>query len=279
MSGPELDPLRRNFDVADLTAAVARHDITATIVVQTVADLAETDELLDLAAEHTLIAGVVGYVDIAARDVGQQLDRLLTHPSGRWLVGVRSLVQYEMDPAWLGRPDVAAGISAVAERGLVHDLLILPHQIAATVDAVRAEPGGRFVIDHLAKPDIAAGPWEPWATGLAALAVNDNVVAKVSGLVTEADWATWTDDDIRPFVDHALQCFGPDRLLFGSDWPVCTLAASYAQIVSSIESFTSQLSADDCALVLGGTASATYSLSERIDEIRVDLPIDHQEIP
>jgi predicted TIM-barrel fold metal-dependent hydrolase len=150
MVGADMTPLRRNFGVADLTAALAGHDIDGTVVVQTVADITETEELLDLAEVEPLIAGVVGYVDVAAPDIDEQLDRLRHRASGRWLVGVRSLVQYETDPGWLSRPAVVAGLRAVASRDLVHDLLILPHQIDAAIEAVSVVEGGTFVVDHLA---------------------------------------------------------------------------------------------------------------------------------
>jgi L-fuconolactonase len=262
MVGAEVAPLRRNFAVTDLTAALAGHDVDGTVVVQTVADVTETEELLDLAMAEPLIAGVVGYVDVAAPDVGAQIDRLQQRASGRWLVGVRSLVQYETDPNWLRRPDVVAGLRAVASHGLVHDLLIQPHQIDAAIDAVSVVDEGTFVVDHLAKPNIADDLWEPWARGLADLALRPNVTAKLSGLVTEAHWATWTTDQLRPYVDHALAVFGPSRLMFGSDWPVCTLAATYDRVVESMSSLTSMLSPDEHTAVFGGTATTVYSLHQ-----------------
>ena len=257
-----MTPLRRNFGVADLTAALAGHDIDGTVVVQTVADIIETEELLDLAGREPLIAGVVGFVDVAAPDVGEQLDRLQQRSSGRWLVGVRSLVQYETDPNWLRRPAVLDGLRAVAAHGLVHDLLILPHQLDATIAAVSVVDEGRFVIDHLAKPNISGDQWEPWAGGIAELARRPNVTAKLSGLVTEARWATWTADQLRPYVDHALATFGPWRLMFGSDWPVCTLAATYDRVVESITGLMSTQSPDEQAAIFGGNATTVYSLSQ-----------------
>ena len=262
MDGAEMEPVRRSFAVADLTAALAGHHIDATVVVQTVADITETEELLDLAEAEPLIAGVVGYVDVAAPDVDEQLDRLRCRASGRWLVGVRSLVQYETDPNWLRRPAVVDGLRAVAAHDLVHDLLILPHQIDATVDAVSTVDEGAFVIDHLAKPNIAGDQWQPWAGGIAELARRPNVTAKLSGLVTEARWATWTADQLRPYLDHALATFGPSRLMFGSDWPVCTLAATYDRVVESITDLTSTLAPDEQAAIFGCTATAVYSLHE-----------------
>ena len=262
MVGAEMAPLRRNFGVAELTTALAGRDVDGTVVVQTVADITETEELLDRAELEPLIAGVVGYVDVAAPDVGERLDRLQSRASGRWLVGVRSLVQYETDPNWLSRPDVVAGLRAVAAHDLVHDLLILPHQVDATIEAVSTVDEATFVIDHLAKPNIARNQWEPWAGGIAELARRPNVTAKLSGLVTEANWATWTDDQLRPYVDHALAAFGPSRLMFGSDWPACTVAATYDRVVALIMGLTSMLSPDEQAAVFGGNSTTVYSLHE-----------------
>jgi L-fuconolactonase len=264
MDAPGNEPMRRDFGVDDLLAAITGHNIAGTVAVQAVADVAETEELLDLAERVPAIAGVIGYVDVAAVDVGEQLDRLLARASGRWLVGIRSLVQYETDPHWLSRPAVRAGMSQVADRNLVHDLLLLPHQLADAASAIAATPGGRFVIDHLAKPSIASAALEPWASGLARVASCANVTAKLSGLVTEAAWTTWMNADLQPYVDHALATFGPQRLMFGSDWPVCTLAATYEQVVTSAEHLVSALSPDEQAAVFVGTATSVYSLSGRI---------------
>lgn len=264
MTGRKLAPLQRNFGVADLVGAMTGREMDGTVVVQAVADVSETEELLDLAEQQPLIAGVVGFVDVAATDAGQQLDRLLNRQSGRWLVGIRSLVQYEPDPHWLSRPQVLDGLRAVAAHGLVHDLLILPHQIEAVEAAVTAVPEGSFVIDHLGKPHIADDAWEPWAGDIATLARHDNVNAKVSGLVTEADWAAWTTDDLQPYVEHALAAFGPQRLMFGSDWPVCTLASTYERVVDSMSQLTSALSPAEQRAFFGDTATTVYSLIERI---------------
>jgi L-fuconolactonase len=262
MVGEAMAPLRRNFGIADLAAATTGRQIAGTVVVQAVADITETEELLDLAEQHPQIAGVIGYVDVASADVGEQLDRLQQRRTGRWLVGIRSLVQYEADPRWLLWPSVLDGLRAVAARNLVHDLLIVPNQIAAAGEAVGIVDEGRFVIDHLAKPPIASGAWDPWAEAIAALARRPNVTAKLSGLVTEADWATWTDDQLRPYVHHALDTFGPGRLMFGTDWPVCTLAATYEGVFDSMSRLTSELSTDEHVAVFGGNATSVYSLRQ-----------------
>lgn len=260
MVAEAMSPIRRSFSIEEFAAEAQTNGIDSSIVVQTVADIAETEQLLDLAASSTLVAGVVGWVDVGQSDVGDQLDRLLATPSGAWLIGVRSLVQYEQDPEWLKRPAVLAGLREVARRGLCNELLVLPHQLAAVVDVTRTLPESSFVLDHLAKPPIAARARQPWADELCSLARHDNVSAKISGLVTEAHWSTWTPNDIRPYVDHAMRTFGPDRLIFGSDWPVCTLAASYGQVVDLANAFVEELSAAEQAAIFGANATKIYSL-------------------
>jgi L-fuconolactonase len=261
ITGEAMVPIRRSFGIDDLALDAAAAGVTATIVVQTVPEIAETEELLDLAAATPLVAGVVGYVDLAAPDAGEQLDRLRERPSGGWLVGIRSPVQDEPDPGWLVRPAVLAGLREVARRDLVYDLLIRPHQLDAALAAVTEVPEGHYVVDHLAKPAIASGAWEPWASGLTALAAHGNVFAKLSGLVTEARWATWSTSDLRPYVDHATTVFGADRLLFGSDWPVCTLAAPYGRVVGAVDELLADLSTVERDAVVGGTAAAVYGLA------------------
>ncbi len=170
IDGDTMAGLRRSFGITELANTAADSGVGGVVVVQTVADVAETEELLDLAAAEPLIVGVVGWVDLEAPDAAEQLDRLIDRPSGRWLAGVRSLVQDEPDPRWLLRPGVLAGLGEVAARGLTFDLLVRPHQLPAAVGAVTAVPSLRFVLDHLAKPAIASGTWEPWAGCVAELA-------------------------------------------------------------------------------------------------------------
>lgn len=265
-------PIRRSFGAEELEALAVGSGITATVLVQALPDTAETEELLDLAAGNPLIAGVVGWVDVGAADVDEQLDRLLKRTSGTWLVGVRSLVQSEPDPAWLLRPAVLDGLRAVARRGLAFDLLVRADQLPSAAAAAREVPGGRFVLDHLAKPDIARRAWEPWAADLAALATCPNVSAKLSGLVTEADWSSWGIEDLRPYADHAVEVFGPDRVLFGSDWPVCTLAAPYTAVVDTAAALVDGLDAAERAAVLGGNATTFYDLQDRLPAERTASP-------
>jgi L-fuconolactonase len=266
MAGEAMAPIARSFGIVEYTAESEANGIDASVVVQTVTELEETEELLDLAAATPRVAGVIGWVDVAAADVGDHLDMLQARPSGRWLVGIRSMVEYEPDPAWLTRPEVLAGMREVARRGLVNELLVLPQQLPAVLDAVREVAESRFVLDHLAKPGIAAARLDPWATDFAAVAQCPNVVAKISGLVTEASWSQWTKADLRPYVDHAVAVFGSGRVVFGSDWPVCTLAASYSEIVDLAEALVDELSTDEQAAIFGGNAAATYTLSPSFQE-------------
>ncbi|GGS44327.1 amidohydrolase family protein [Streptomyces violaceus] len=231
ITGPELAPLRRDFTMKDLESEARAAGVDRTVLVQTVTVPEETPEFLALADEHDLIAGVVGWTDLTRPDVAEELARLRELPCGRHLKGIRHQVQGEPDPEWLLRPDVRRGLAAVADAGLVYDLVVLPHQLPACARAAADLPGLTFVLDHLGKPPIASGDLDPWASGLRALAALPNTVGKLSGLVTEADLASWTVEDLRPYADVALEAFGPERLMYGSDWPVSTLAATYGEIL------------------------------------------------
>ncbi|MFF2461023.1 amidohydrolase family protein [Streptomyces mirabilis] len=260
ITGPELRPLRRDFGVADLAPQARAAGVDRTVLVQTVTVPEETPEFLALAEQGELIAGVVGWTDLTRPDVADELAWLRGLPGGRHLKGIRHQVQGEPDPEWLLRPDVRDGLAAVAEAGLVYDLVVLPHQLPACVRAAAGHPGLTFVLDHLGKPPIATGALRRWATAVRALAALPNTVCKLSGMVTEADHAKWTVDGLRPYADTVLDAFGPGRLMFGSDWPVCTLAASYGQVVDVAEELTGGLGAEERAEVFGGTATRVYRL-------------------
>ncbi|MGW6903295.1 amidohydrolase family protein [Streptomyces sp. NPDC054940] len=256
----EDSPIRRNFTVDDLAPEADAAAVDRTVLVQTITVAEETPEFLALAAEHDLIAGVVGWTDLTRPDVAEELARLRELPGGRYLKGVRHQVQGEPDPEWLLRADVRRGLSAVAEAGLVYDLVVLPHQLPACVKAAADHPDLTFVLDHLGKPPIASGERDPWETGVRSLAALSNTVCKLSGMVTEADLASWTVDDLRPYADVVLDAFGPDRLMFGSDWPVCTLAATYGQVVGTAEQLTAALSDAEQTQLFEGTAVRCYGL-------------------
>jgi L-fuconolactonase len=254
--------IHRTFTTADLAGPAAAAGVTRTVLVQVLPDAAETAEFLALAAGSELVAGVVGWADLTlGAAVGERLAALRAGPGGAYLAGVRHLVQGEADPRWLCRPDVRAGLAAVADAGLVYDLLVLPPQLPAAIETVRALPGLTFVLDHLAKPPVAAGTLQPWAGLIRTLAAEPNVVCKLSGMVTEADPDRWTVRDLRPYAETVLAAFGQDRLMFGSDWPVCLAAASYAEVVAAAEELTAGLGPDGHAAVFGGTAARVYRLT------------------
>lgn len=255
MAGEAMDPVRRVFAPDDLRDALVAAGIERTILVQTLSNPDETLEFLRLDADF--VAGVVGWVDLTSPKVGDELDKLLAGP-GR-LIGIRHQVHDEPDPDWLLRDDVRRGLAAVRDRGLVYDILVRARELPAAVATARAFPDLQFVLDHIAKPRIAAGSDPVWSELMPALAAAPNVAVKLSGMVTEADWPSWTSDDLRPFVQAVSEWFGPERLLFGSDWPVCLLAASYGEVMSGLD-HALPLSADEREDLYGGNALRIYSL-------------------
>jgi L-fuconolactonase len=265
LDAPSLAAIRRDFALDDLTRTAAAAGVDRTVLVQVLPDAEETADFLALAARDPggPVAGVVGWVDLTDGRTADALAALRSGVGGELLVGIRHLVQGEADPRWLDRPDVRRGLRAVGEAGLVYDLLTRPHQLPAAIDAVRALPGMAFVLDHASKPDIASGELEPWASLVRELAAEPNVACKLSGLVTEADPAGWTAADLRPYADVVLDAFGPSRVMFGSDWPVCLLAASYDEVVAVAEALTAGLTAAERADVFGGAAVRAYRLRER----------------
>jgi L-fucono-1,5-lactonase len=256
----QLAAIRRAFGPADLEPLLQAAGVDATILVQTRSSLAETVDFLAVAARTPFIRGVVGWVDLTDRAVADTIARLRAGSGGEHLVGIRHQAHDEADPQWLLRDDVARGIEAVGRADLVYDLLARPRELPAALALVERHPDVRFVIDHLAKPRIASGELEPWASLLGPFAGLDNVACKLSGMVTEADWSSWTPADLRPFVRHVVDVFGPDRLLYGSDWPVCLLAASYGDVFDAARATLDGLSDDELQSVFGGTASAIYRL-------------------
>ncbi|MFJ9537427.1 amidohydrolase family protein [Streptomyces sp. NPDC101225] len=256
---PEHSPIRRDFTLADLEPGARAAGVDRTVLVQTVTVPAETPEFLALAASHDLIAGVVGWTDLTRPDVADELARLRELPGGRHLKGIRHQVQAEPDPDWLLRPDVRRGLAAVAAAGLVYDLIVLPRHLPACTEAAASLPELTFVLDHLGKPPLATGALEPWSRDLHALAALPNTAAKLSGLLTEAS-PTWTVTDLRPCADIALEAFGPSRLMFGSDWPVCTERASYGEVLRIARELTDGLSPAERTRLFGTTAARVYDL-------------------
>lgn len=236
---PWIDPVSMaaidaDFTPTELASQTGPAGVTGTVVVQSIHSAAETIDLLDTAAHSDLIQGVVGWLDLTTPDVADRIHRLQGMPGGAKLVGVRHLVQGEPDPAFLDREDVRRGIAAVGRAGLVFDLVIRHHQLPAAARLAAGLPHVSFVLDHLGKPPLADQDLRDWADDLRALAALPNVTAKVSGLVTEANWSSWRPSDLAPAVSHALDVFGPDRLMFGSDWPVCLLAITYQDWIHTL---------------------------------------------
>jgi L-fuconolactonase len=254
----EVAAIRRSFGPDDLEPLLREHGIDGTVLVQARASLDETRWLLELADTVPFVRGVVGWIDLTDPDAARVLDEL----RGRRLVGIRHQVQDEPDPEWLLRPDVQRGIAAVGEAGLTYDFLVRARELPAALETVRAHPGVRFVVDHLAKPPVRDGSTGVWAEALGAIARLPNVSCKLSGLVTEADWSGWRREELLPYLQRALDWFGPERSLFGSDWPLCLLAADYAGVLDLLRAALDGLDESERAAVLGGTAVRVYNLDQ-----------------
>ncbi len=253
---PAMAAIRRPFAPDDLRAHLERHGFDRAVLVQTHASVEETRAHLELAEATDFLGGVVGWVDLSDPGIAETLAELRERPGGRHLVGVRHQVHDEEDPGWLLRDDVRRGLCALGEAGLAYDVLVRTRELPAALDTARALPELRLVLDHVAKPPIASGELEPWAARMAELARLENVWCKLSGLVTEADWGSWERDDVVPYASRVVDWFGEERLIFGSDWPVCTLAASYDAVVELAE----QIVGGPSERVFGGNAEQFYRL-------------------
>ena len=278
LAQPELAPLRRNYALSDLEPEAAAQGVTATVLVQTVTEPEETPEMLALAAASDLVAGVVGWVDLEAPGTAEAIGALRQQPGGDFLVGIRHPVLIEPDPDWLARPAVLRGLAAVAAAGLAFDVVSEPRHLPAAVAAAAATPQLTFVLDHLGNPDLSAGVAESWANAFRGLAALPNTVAKLSGILSEpapgparqaapaqpagpAERAGGVETaHMQPFYELALAGFGPGRLMFGSDWPVSTLTARYADVCAAAHSLTAGLSREEKAAVFRDTAQRTCRL-------------------
>jgi L-fuconolactonase len=256
----ELAAIRSTFGPEELRPVLARCGAAHTVLVQTRSTLLETRHFLEVARTTEFIAGVVGWVDLAAPDVGTTLADLQVSSGGQYLRGIRHQVHDEPDPTWLLRPAVLDGLRAVRDAGLAYDLLIRPRELPAAVEVAQCLPDLRLVVDHIAKPPIATGALDGWGSGLAALSKFPNVSCKLSGMVTEARWSDWTVEDIHPYAERVLSWFGSERVMFGSDWPVCLLAASYDDVLATCRRLIAGLSPSEQDRVLRGNAITVYRL-------------------
>jgi L-fuconolactonase len=258
----EWAPIRRRFGPEDLRPLLAQCGVDRTVLVQTRSSLEETREFLDVAARTPFIAGVVGWVDLTEDRVVERIAELKAEAGGEKLVGIRHQVHDEEDPAWLLRADVQRGMTDVGQTGLAFDFLVRPRELPAAHETVCRHPEMRFVIDHLAKPPIRQGrepTWDAWMPRITGL---PNVYCKLSGLVTEADWGGWTAEHLRPYVERVLAWIGADRLVFGSDWPICLVAASYARVFEVTQELVRGLPPTQQAAMFGGNAAVAYGLSD-----------------
>ena len=259
--GAGMERLARDYLPVDLEAPAAAAGIGGTVAVQARQTLEETRWLLELAERHPLIRGVVGWVDLRRPDVASALREFSSRPA---FVGVRHVVQDEPDPRFLLGEEFVRGLKQLHPCGLTYDLLLYPQQLPAAVELAQLLPEQPFVLDHLAKPRIAAwtqpSDWHAWRRDIAALANHTNVCCKLSGMVTEAVWRQWRPADFAASIDVALAAFGPERLMFGSDWPVCLLSADYAEVAGIVENFCGTLSVAEQAAIWGGTATRFYGL-------------------
>ena len=256
---PEAGPIFRTFTPEEVIPQLGAAGVGGAVLVQAMDSYEDTDSMLAQAGTYDFVAAVVGWVPLERPDeAGQALERYAAHPK---FAGVRHLIHDDPDPDWVIQGSVIEGLGLLAAAGLPFDVVaVLPRHLEHVPVLAERVPGLRLVIDHLAKPPIREGGWEPWASLLARAAEHPDVYTKVSGLNTAADPATWTAEDLRPYVDHALEVFGPERLMFGGDWPVATLAGDYAKVWKETGALLRGLSQEDRDLVLGGTAARFYRI-------------------
>ncbi|MEK3775505.1 MULTISPECIES: amidohydrolase [Paenibacillus] len=256
--GEEMKTIRQSFLPQDLEPLLVQSGLVGCIAVQARQSLTETEWLLQLADRHECIKGVVGWVDLCSNEVRNQLELFASNP---YLKGVRHVIQDEPDLDYVLREDFQRGISLLKEYDLAYDLLVSKEQLPYAVELVKAFPEQRFVLDHLAKPDIKSGIISPWKEALESLAAQPNAYCKLSGMVTEADWANWTPSDFTAYLNIAIEAFGAERLMFGSDWPVSNVSATYSEVYGLINSHINVLPILDQQMILGGTCAAFYQIS------------------
>jgi L-fuconolactonase len=257
--GQGMDALRRDYLPDEFERLMRPAGFEGSLAVQARQVPEETDWLLELANAHPFIKGVVGWVDLCSAHVAQQLERYARHPVLR---GVRHVLHDETDDFFMMRKDFLTGISMLSGFGLVYELLVFPRHLSVASQLVGMFPGQVFVLDHIGKPPIREACLEPWATGIRKLASCPNVFCKVSGMVTEADWKSWKQEELAPYLDVIFDAFGTYRLMAGSDWPVCTLAAPYDRVMRLVKDYMQGYREEEREMVLGGNACRVYRLQE-----------------
>jgi len=255
----EMDVLRRDFLLDDLAAVQDPIGFDGAVTVQARMTVEETEWLLSIAEKSPRIRGIVGWVDFCAENVREDLDRFADHPKA---VGFRHVVHDEPDDEYMLRPDFLRGLGILNDYDLTYDLLTFTKHLPVAEKVVQQFPDLPFVLDHISKPFIKDGAVSPWDDDLRVLASYDNVTCKISGMVTEADWTNWKPEDFTPYMDIVLEAFGPNRLMIGSDWPVCTLAGQYGEVMQIVVDYVKKLSTDEQARILGGTCAEFYRLPE-----------------
>ena len=253
-----MGPLRRDFMPDDLRPLMKQSGVDYSVVVQTQHTVEENRWALGLADEHSFIAGVVGWVDLASRDCGGQVDEFTAHDK---FVGVRHITQDEVDDNFIISEPIVRGLKVLEKNGVPFDLLFYTQHLPHALPLARKVPDLPMVIDHLSKPHIRERRMDDWLDNMKAAASAENICCKLSGMVTEADWKNWQPNDLKPYVQAALELFGPDRLMFGTDWPVCTLAGTYQQVVDALNDALGPISDAERDAIFGGTATRFYGLA------------------
>jgi L-fuconolactonase len=255
---PEMKILYRDYMPEDLKPSLVRHKIDKTVLVQAAPTVAETDFLLGIAEVHDFVAGVVGWLDLESEDFPSLFER---HRRNRKFVGIRPMLEELPADDWILRPPVLESLRAIAEADFPFEFLVKPRHLPYVAKALERVPGLRAVIDHIAKPEISTQKLDPWKSMIRDLARNENLYCKLSGMVTEAGHDSWKPEHLRPYIEHVVECFGPDRVMYGSDWPVCLLAGSYDQVIGALESIINlRLDAASLEAVYGGNAARFYKL-------------------
>ncbi len=253
----EMSAIRRDFMPADFLPVLQQHGFDGCIVVQSDQSEKENDFQLKHAAQHDFIKGVVGWVDLQSPDVAERLAYYQSFPA---MKGFRHVLQGEADRALMLKPAFKNGISLLQQYGFTYDILIFPDQLKYAAELVVAFPRQKFVVDHIAKPDVKTGSSDNWRKEISALANHENVFCKISGMVTEADWKQWKKEDFTPYIDTVVEAFGINRIMYGSDWPVCQVAASYSKMLGIVSQYFSQFSATEQAAFFGGNACSFYNI-------------------